>query len=98
MSVDLFNSFLFMFFHCNSIGNDSNSRHLPEILKYCWKLSSSLLIFFYSSMILVHLIASNKKYIETFKDLANADVMTTITLGTVNEVTIRVNIICENNI
>ena len=51
-------------------------------------------------MILVHLIASNKKYIETFEDLANAnaDVMTTTSLGSASEVTIRVNIICENNI
>ena len=87
-----------MFNHYISIGGHSNSCHLPEILKYCWELSSSLLIFFYSSMILVHLIASNKKYIETFEDLANADVMTTATLGAINEVTIRVNIICSNNI
>ena len=91
MLVDLFNSFLFMFIHCNSIGDDSNSHHLPEILKYCWKLSSTLLIFFYSSMILVHLVASNKKYIETYDDLANAKVMTTILRNSAYEVIIRVN-------
>jgi len=49
-------------------------------------------------MILAHLIASNKKYIETFEDLANADVMTTTPLGSYDELIIRVNIICENNI
>ena len=94
MLVDLFISLIFMFFYCNSIGNDSNSLHLPEILKYCWKLSSSLLILFYSSMILAHLIASNKKYIETFEDLANADVMTTACLGSASVLIISVNIIC----
>ena len=87
-----------MFFHCNSIGNDSYSRYLPEVLKYCWKLSSSLLIFFYLSMIEVDLIASNKKYIETYEDLANADVMPTTSLGTINEVLIKVNIIFKNYI
>ena len=87
-----------MFFHCNSIDDRSNSCHLPEILKYCWKLSSSLLIFFYSSMILANLIASNKKSIDTFVDLSNSEMITTTSLGSTSELMFRVNIISENYI
>ena len=44
-------------------------------------------------MVLVHLLAKSKVHIETFDDLANVDVMTTITVNSSDEVTIRVNII-----
>jgi len=81
-----------MFIRCNSIGKRGDSQHLSEIFEYCWKLSSFLLTLFYSSMILVHLIASHKRNIKTFDDLANTDVMTTISSGTTMEHKIRVNI------
>ena len=41
-------------------------------------------------MVLAHLVAINKKYIETFDDLANAEVMTTTEQNTIVEVQIRV--------
>ena len=43
-------------------------------------------------MILVHLVADNKRFIKTYDDLANAEVMTTIGINTNYEVMIRVNI------
>ena len=41
-------------------------------------------------MVLVHLLASRKTYIETYDDLANAEVMTTTEQNTGFEVAIRV--------
>ena len=82
-----------MFIYCNSIDDNSNVYQLPEILKFCWKLSSFLLILFYSSMVLVHLVASHKRNIETYEDLSNAQVITTTAGNTTMEVIIRVNII-----
>jgi hypothetical protein len=41
-------------------------------------------------MVLANLVASNKRYIETIDDLANAEVMTTTEQDTGYEVAIRV--------
>ena len=41
-------------------------------------------------MVLVHLVANNKKYIDTIEDLANAQVMTTTEQNSAYEVEIRV--------
>ena len=83
---------LFLFFHYRLIDGKSNSHRHQEIRKYFWKLPSSLLILFYSSMVLAQLLASSKKYIETFHDLANAQVVTVTAINSPHEVAIRVNI------
>ena len=48
-------------------------------------------------MVLAHLVASNKKYIETFDDLANSEVMTTTLQNSAIEVALRVNKLSINN-
>ena len=48
-------------------------------------------------MVLANLLATNKAYIETFEDLANAELMTTTLINTTHVVEISVNIIYDYN-
>jgi len=63
----------------------------------CWLLSSFLLTLFYTSMILAHLLASDKTNIKTYDDLANAQVIPTTAVNTSLVIMLKVNIInCFN--
>jgi len=54
---------------------------------------SCLLILFYTSMILAHILSEQMKYIESYEDLANAEVMTTTLMNSTYEIMISVIII-----